>query len=75
MKYAKTEGGNSPYLVEKGRAYFSVPHDGGFLDICTWLHEYINNHGRGADFIISHHLTLPINPTPKFKRKDSTLCT
>ena len=59
MKYPKTAGGNAPYLVEDGRAYFSVRlAPGKYREIVVYESDYRLAGGQWADYAISKGVSL-----------------
>ena len=60
MKYEKTQAGNAPYLVENGKAYFSIREGvDQYLNIVTHEDDYRLDNGVNADMMIKMKVSLP----------------
>jgi len=58
MVYEKTKNGNSPYLIENGKAFFSIKETGGYLNIITTEDDYKLDNGNCADLMIQLKVSL-----------------
>ena len=59
MKYHKTQAGNYPYLVEDGKAYFSIREGvNQYTHIITHEEDYRLDNGINADMMIKMKVSL-----------------